>query len=111
MNLFEVIIVTKGGLNRHKESVHKDRSYYCDKCGFPAAKKEKMKSHMEAVHRDKDFNVTSVISQQHKRGNLVVIKKISINILKIKSDMGNIYFNYGWGTLTLYVMWGNIYFN
>jgi hypothetical protein len=32
---------------------------------------------MEAVHRDGDFNVTSVISQQHKRGNLGVIKKIS----------------------------------
>ena len=31
---------------------------------------------MEAVHRDGDFNVTSVISQQHKRGNLGVIKKI-----------------------------------
>ena len=60
---------------------------------FPAAKKEKLKSHMEAVHRDEDFNVTSVISQQHKRGNLGVIKKISINILKIKSDMG--------GTFTL----------
>ena len=47
MNLFEVMIVTKGGLNRHKESVHKDRIYYCDECGFPAAKKEKMKSHIE----------------------------------------------------------------
>ena len=54
----------KGGLNRHEESVHKARSYYCDKCGFPAEKKEKLKSNMEAVHKDEDFNVTSVISQQ-----------------------------------------------
>ena len=58
------MIVTKGGLNRHEESVHKVRSYYCDKCGFPAEKKEKLKSNMEAVHKDEDFNVTSVISQQ-----------------------------------------------
>ena len=38
---------------------------------------------MEAVHRDGDFNVTSVISQQHKRGNLGVIKEISkgLNLL------------------------------
>ena len=66
MNLFtkiKVMIVTKGGLNRHEESVHKVRSYYCDKCGFPA-EKEKLKSNMEAVHKDEDFNVTSVISQQ-----------------------------------------------
>ena len=33
-----------------------------------AQKKEKLKSHMEAVHGDGDFNVTSVTSQQHKRG-------------------------------------------
>ena len=51
-----------------------------------AEKMEKLKSHMEAVHGDGDFNVTSVISQQHTRGNLGFIKKISINILKI--DMG-----------------------
>ena len=44
------------------------------------------KENMEAVHGDGYFNVTSVISQQHKSGNLGVIKKISINILKI--DMG-----------------------
>jgi len=54
---------------RVKESVHKDRSYYCDKCGFLAAKRKKLRSHMEAVHKDGDFNVTSVISQQHKRRN------------------------------------------
>ena len=53
----------KGGINMRKESVHKDRSYYCDKCGFPAAKKKKLKSHMETAHRDEDFNVTSVISR------------------------------------------------
>ena len=52
-------------------------------CGFPATKKNKLKRHMETVHRDEDFNVTSVISQQHKRKNLGVEKKISINILKI----------------------------
>ena len=61
----------------------KDRIYYCDKCGFLAARKEKLKSHMEAVHRDGDLNVTSVTSQQHKRGNLGVIKEISqgLNLL------------------------------
>ena len=66
LNLFtkiKVMIVTKGGLNRHEESVHKVRSY-CDKCGFPAEKKEKLESNMEAVRKDEDFNVTSVISQQ-----------------------------------------------
>ena len=73
----------KGGLKSHNESVHKDISYYCDMCGFPATKKNKLKRHMETVHGDEDFNVTSVISQQHKRKNLGVEKKISINILKI----------------------------
>ena len=67
----------KGELKIHKESVHKDRIYYCDKCGFLSAKREKLKSHMEAVHRDGDFNVISVISQQHKRVNSGVRKKIS----------------------------------
>ena len=56
--------------------VHKDKIYYCDKCGFLVARREKLRSHMEALHKDGDFNVTSVISQQHKRGNLGVIKKI-----------------------------------
>ena len=72
----------KGGLKSHNESVHKDISYYCDMCGFPATKKNKLKRHMETVHGDEDFNVTSVISQQHKRVNLGVIKKVSQKELK-----------------------------
>ena len=55
--------------------VHKDKIYYCDKYGFLCSK-VKLKSHIETVHRDEDFNVTSVISQQHKRGNLGVMKEI-----------------------------------
>ena len=35
-------------------------NYYCDKCGLLAVKREKLKSHMEAVHRDENFNVTNV---------------------------------------------------
>ena len=60
-----------------KDNSHKDISYYCDKCGFLAAKREKLRSHMEAVYRDGDFSI--------KGGNLGVGKKISINILKTKS--------------------------
>ena len=56
---------------------HKDGIYYCDKCGFLAVRRGKLRCHMEAVHLHGDFNVTIVISQQHKRGNLGVIKKIS----------------------------------
>ena len=51
----------KGELKSHNECVHKDISYYCDKCGFPAAKKKKLKSYMETAHRDGDFNVRSAI--------------------------------------------------
>ena len=32
---------------------------------------------MEAVHRDVDFSVTSIITQQHQRRNLGIIKNIS----------------------------------
>ena len=74
----------KGGLNRHEESVHQDRSYYCDECGFPTAKKEKLKSHMNAVHRDGEFNVTSVMSQRNKSGELRSHKEKFNKILKIK---------------------------
>ena len=63
----------KGGTSKIlKKSVHKDRIYYCDKCG-----EEKLKTHIETVHRDEDFSVTSVISQQHKSVNSGVRKKIS----------------------------------
>ena len=41
-----------------------------------AGRKEKLKNHVETVHRDGDFNVTSINSQQHKRGNLGVIEEI-----------------------------------
>ena len=40
-----------------KEDSPKDRSYYCDKCGFLAEKREKLRSHMKAVHRDGDFSI------------------------------------------------------
>ena len=56
----------KGGLKNHNESVHEDRSHSCDKCGFPAAKRKKLKSHVETAHRDEDFNVTSVVSYSFK---------------------------------------------
>ena len=61
----------------NRKKIHKDRIYYCDKCGFLAVRRDKLRCHMEAVHLHGDFNVTIVISQQHKRGNLGVIKKIS----------------------------------
>ena len=35
----------------------KDRSYYCDKCGFLAEKREKLRSHMGTVHMDGDFSI------------------------------------------------------
>ena len=57
----------------------KDRSYYCDKCGFLAEKREKLRSHMGTVHRDGDFSI--------KGGSLGFVKKISINILKIFIDV------------------------
>ena len=41
---------------------------------FPGSK-DKLKSHIKTVHRDVDFNVTSIISQHHKRENFEVIKK------------------------------------
>ena len=45
-------------LNHCTKNIH-----YCDKCGFPAAKKKKLKSHVETAHRDEDSNVTNVISR------------------------------------------------
>ena len=65
------------GLESHVGGCSQRWSYQCDKCDFTAVKVEDQKSHMEAVHRDENFNVTSVISQQHKRGNLGAIKIIS----------------------------------
>ena len=62
----------KGGLKSQKKLVSKNRIYYCGKCG-----EEKLKTHIETVHRDEDFSVTSVISQQHKSVNSGVRKKIS----------------------------------
>ena len=35
-------------------------NYYCDMCDLLAVRREKLKNYMEAVHRDGDFNVTSV---------------------------------------------------
>ena len=46
-----------------KEDLPKDKSYYFDKSGFLAEKREKLRGPMDVV----------------------VVKKISINILKIKS--------------------------
>ena len=33
-----------------KEDLPKDRSYYCDKYGFLAEKREKLRSHMDTVN-------------------------------------------------------------
>ena len=47
-----------------KEDSPKDRSYYCDKCGFLAEKREKLRSHMKAVHRDGDFSIKEAKKQK-----------------------------------------------
>ena len=78
---FNAIIVIYQQAKRDNLGVKKESSqgwyYYCDKCGFLATRRKKLRSHMEAVHRDGDFNATIVIYQQHKRSNLGVIKKSS----------------------------------
>ena len=40
-----------------KEDLPKDKSYYCDMCGFLAEKSEKLRNPMDAVHRDGDFSI------------------------------------------------------
>ena len=46
------------------DAVHRDGDYQCDKCDFEAVKREELKSHVEADHRDGIINVMSVILQQ-----------------------------------------------
>ena len=47
--------VKREELKSHLEAVHRDRDYQCDKCDFTAIKREELNSHVEAVYRDGDY--------------------------------------------------------
>ena len=51
-------------LKTHVEAVHRDGAYKCDKCNFATVKREELKSHVKTDHRDGIINVMSVILQQ-----------------------------------------------
>ena len=42
-------------MQSHVEAVHRDGDYQCDECDFAAVKREELKSHVGAVHRDEDY--------------------------------------------------------
>ena len=51
-------------LKTHMEAVHRDGAYQCDKCDFATLKREELMSHVETDHGDRIINMMSVISQQ-----------------------------------------------
>ena len=46
----EIINVTREELKNHVEAVHRDGDYQCDKCDFAAVMGEELKSHVKVVH-------------------------------------------------------------
>ena len=60
------MVVKKGGTEESCEGCSQGWSYQCDECDYAAVKREELKSHVEAVHRDGVINVTSVIIKKNK---------------------------------------------
>ena len=56
--------------------VHKDRSYSCYNFGLLTIEREKLWGHVEAIHRDRGFNLTGV---QRKIGSSVSTYLITQN--------------------------------
>ena len=58
-------------LNDCKQNIYRDGNYRsCGMCGFKIARREDLGSRVVVVHKDTEVYVTSVISQQNKRGEL-----------------------------------------
>ena len=54
-------------LKSHVEAVHRDGNYHnCVMCGFKAPKRGDLKNHVETVHKDRSLSVTCVTKYSHQ---------------------------------------------
>ena len=79
----------KIALSRHKKSVDEGIKFRCDECDYQFTQKPHLTRHQESLHRDRKYDVLTVIASSHRKVMLQNIAKHYTWVLNISVLTGN----------------------